>query len=100
MISREDAVKLVRHTSKYGHVMVVASLMSSLAERLGENVDKWWLVGLLHDLAFDETKSGRTRHGVVAAERLSQQLSTDCLYAIKRTTIEPGSLQWDCSMLH
>ncbi len=96
MISREEAVKLVKHTSKFEHVMVVASIMAGLAGRLGESVDKWWLVGLLHDLDFDETKSDRSRHGIVAAERLSERLPADCLYAIKahdhRTGFPPVGL--------
>ncbi len=96
MISREEAIKLVGHTSKFEHVRVVASIMANVAGKLGENVDKWWLVGLLHDLDFDETKSDRTRHGTVAAERLSQQLPADCLYAIKahdhRTGFPPVGL--------
>lgn len=83
MISHEEALELVKSTSKFEHVMVVASIMAGVAERLGESVDKWWLVGLLHDLDFDETKSDRARHGIMAAERLSQHLPADCLYAIK-----------------
>ncbi len=96
MISREEAVSLVKHTSKFEHVMVVASIMAGVAGRLGENVDRWWLAGLLHDLDFDETKSDRTRHGVVAAERLGEKLPADCLYAIKahdyRTGFSPVGL--------
>ncbi len=96
MISREEAIKLVKGTSKFEHVMVVASIMARVAEKLGENIDKWWLVGLLHDLDFDETKKDRTRHGIVAAERLSQRLPADCLYAIKahdhRTGFPPVGL--------
>jgi len=30
----------------------------------------WSLVGLLRDLDYDETKSARNKHGVVAAKRL------------------------------
>ncbi len=90
MISREEAVSLVKHTSKFEHVMVVASIMAGVAGRLGENVDRWWLVGLLHDLDFDETKSDRTRHGVVAAERLSERLPADCLYAIRAHDYRTG----------
>lgn len=90
MISRDEAVELVKHTSKFEHVLVVASIMAAVAGRLGEKVDEWWLVGLLHDLDFDETKSDRTRHGVVAAERLSQRLPAECLYAIKAHDYRTG----------
>src|SRR2546425_1978718 len=87
---------LVKPTSKFEHVMVVAAIMAAVAGRLGENVDKWWLVGLLHDLDFDETKRDRTSHGVLAAERLSQQLPADCLHAIRahdhRTGFSPVGL--------
>jgi len=95
MISRKSALELVRNTSKYAHACVVSAIMSKLATRLNENSQEWELVGLLHDLDFDEVKNGVGKHGVVAVERLKDGLPDDCLYAIKahdyRTGCKPKS---------
>jgi len=95
MISREEAIKLVLNTSKYSHVLIASAIMSKLAARLGENSKEWELVGLLHDLDFDEVGGDMSKHGVVAAERLVGKLPEKCLYAIKahdyRTGFKPNS---------
>ena len=95
MISREDALKLVLNTSKYAHVLIASAIMSKLAARLGENSKEWELVGLLHDLDFDEVGRDMSKHGVVAAGRLVGKLPEKCLYAIKahdyRTGFKPNS---------
>jgi predicted hydrolase (HD superfamily) len=88
MISKEDALKLVLNTSKYAHVLIASAIMCKLAARLGENSREWELVGLLHDLDFDEVGGDMSKHGLVAAERLVGKLSEKCLYA---TIIELGS---------
>jgi len=95
MISKEDALKLVFNTSKYAHVLIASAIMCKLAARLGENSREWELVGLLHDLDFDEVGGDMSKHGLVAAERLVGKLSEKCLYAIKahdyRTGFKPNS---------
>jgi len=95
MISRDDALKLVLNTSKYAHALIASAIMSKLAARLGENSREWELVGLLHDLDFDEVGGDMSKHGVVAAERLVGKLPEKCLYAIKahdyRTGFKPNS---------
>jgi predicted hydrolase (HD superfamily) len=95
MISKEEAFNLVKNTSKFAHALVVSTMMRRLAERLGEDGRDWELVGLLHDLDYDETRGDMNRHGVVASERLKGRLPENCLYAIKahdyRTGFEPKS---------
>jgi len=69
--------------------------MKKLSEKLSENSLEWELVGLLHDLDFDEVRSDMSKHGVVAAEKLKGKLPEHCLYAIKahdyRTGFKPQS---------
>jgi hypothetical protein len=69
--------------------------MSDLAEKLDENKQEWGLVGLLHDMDYDETESAMSKHGLVAAEKLKGRLSEYCLHAIKshdyRAGVEPQS---------
>ena len=95
MISKKEALMLVRNCSKYSHLLLASKLMRRLAEKLGEDSLEWELVGLLHDLDFDEARSDMSKHGVIAAQRLKDELPEHCLYAIKahdyRTGFEPKS---------
>ena len=52
------------------HMLAVESVMKALAERLGEDVDKWGFVGLVHDLDYDETAKDPERHGKLGAQYL------------------------------
>ena len=79
MISRNKALELVRNTSKYAHVLIVSAIMSKLAARLKRPRQEWELVGLLHDLDFDEVGSDMSKHGVIAAEGLKDKLPEKCL---------------------
>jgi putative nucleotidyltransferase with HDIG domain len=83
MMSRKKALKLVKNCSKYSHLLLASKLMKRLAEKLGEDSLEWELVGLLHDLDFDEVRNDMSRHGVLAAERLKDKLPEHCIYAIK-----------------
>jgi len=95
MISRKEAIKLVKNCSKYSHLLFASKLMKRLAEKLGEDSMEWELVVLLHDLDFDEVRNCMSKHGVVAAKRLKDELPGHCLYAIKahdyRTGFKPKS---------
>jgi hypothetical protein len=95
MISRREALELVKNCCKYSHLLLASKLMKILAEKLGEYNLEWELVGLLHDLDFDEVRSDMSKHGVTAAERLKDELPEHCLYAIKahdyRTGFKPKS---------
>jgi predicted hydrolase (HD superfamily) len=95
MISRDEALRLIRNTSKYGHALIASVIMRGLARFLREDEREWELVGLLHDLDFDEARDDMSRHGVVASERLKGRLPEHCLYAIKahdyRTGFKPKS---------
>src|SRR5210317_1470757 len=53
-ITREDALELVKEHVKspnmLNHCLASEAVMRALAEKVGENPDKWGLAGLLHDL--------------------------------------------------
>ncbi len=53
-ISREDAVRLVKQHVKsqnmFNHCLAAEAVMRALAEKVGEDPEKWGLAGLLHDL--------------------------------------------------
>jgi putative nucleotidyltransferase with HDIG domain len=90
MISQDEALRLVKNTSKYSHALMVSFMMKELARALNENEGEWMLVGLLHDLDYDKVKNDMTMHGSVAAETLEGKLSEECLYAIKAHDYRSG----------
>jgi putative nucleotidyltransferase with HDIG domain len=53
-ITRERALELVKQHIKsanlFNHCLAAEAVMRALAERVGEDPDKWGLAGLLHDL--------------------------------------------------
>ena len=82
MISESEALELVKKTSKCSHALMVSSMMQAVAQTLHENDQQWKLVGLLHDLDYDEIAGDFSRHGIVAAKKLERRLPTECLHAI------------------
>jgi len=53
-ISREQALQLVRekleNDNLFYHCLAAEAVLRAMAEKLGEDVEKWGLAGLLHDL--------------------------------------------------
>lgn len=95
VISKNEAIKLVKNTAKFSHALIASAMMKKIAERLGESSLEWELVGLLHDLDIDETRNNMNKHGIIASEALKGKLPEHCLYAIKahdhRTGFKPES---------
>jgi len=60
-MDRDEAKRLMESKLKNKnlrkHVLAVAAVMRRLAERFGEDGDKWELTGLLHDLDLEETRT-------------------------------------------
>jgi putative nucleotidyltransferase with HDIG domain len=54
------------------HMLAVEAVMRALAERLEQDVDSWGLVGLVHDLDYDETVKDPERHGRLGAACLRE----------------------------
>jgi putative nucleotidyltransferase with HDIG domain len=53
------------------HMLATEAVMRALAGRLGHDPDVWGLAGLAHDLDAEQTAGDATRHGALAAERLT-----------------------------
>lgn len=92
-ISREEALNLIRESSKFSHALRVANMMKKLAIHFNENQEEWEIVGLLHDLDYDHTIGSRQLHGIIAGEMLQGRISSLAIEAIKshdyRTRIKP-----------
>lgn len=76
-ISRDEVLSLLgKHVTSENlmkHMFATEAVMRKLAERLGEVPERWGLVGLSHDIDFDETKNEPTKHTLVGAEILRAQ---------------------------
>ncbi len=73
--SRPEALALVKqHISNQNlikHSYAVEAIMRGLAERLGEDVELWGLVGLLHDVDYDLTAKDPSQHTLVGSRMLA-----------------------------
>jgi putative nucleotidyltransferase with HDIG domain len=71
------------------HSLASEAIMRALAPRFGEDPDKWGLVGLLHDIDYNETREHMDRHTLVTEEILKEKgVHTDIIDAIKHHNAE------------
>jgi putative nucleotidyltransferase with HDIG domain len=67
------------------HCVAAEVIMEALARRFGlpdEDVERWALAGLLHDLDYAETGEDPARHGLVTAELLAGRVDDEIVHAI------------------
>ena len=57
--------------------------MRKLAKQLGEDADLWEVVGICHDFDEEVTRADRSKHGLLTAEWLADDLPVAALDAIK-----------------
>lgn len=72
---RVQAEELVREhittPALLSHSHAVEAVMRALAERLGQDAQRWGLAGLLHDIDYETTAQTPERHGAAGADMLS-----------------------------
>ncbi len=87
-MTREQAIRILHEKLKnknlFKHSLAAEACLKELAAKFGENVEKWGLTGLLHDIDYEETKTQPSKHGLVGAQYLeSVGLEQDMIHAIK-----------------
>jgi putative nucleotidyltransferase with HDIG domain len=97
-MDRSEALTLVRKNVKnknlVKHMLAVEAVMGALAGHLGEDEKKWRLVGLIHDLDYDQTADDPKRHGLVAARMLSEMdFPPDIIQAVRNHNEALGYLR-------
>lgn len=75
-MNREEALKLVKekiqNENLVKHCLATEACMLALAEKFGEDKEKWALTGLLHDIDYEETKDNPDKHSLMGAEMLEK----------------------------
>ena len=91
-MDRGEALRLVEENVSNRkivlHMIAVSAIMRALARYLGEDEEKWELVGLLHDIDYERTKANPARHGLEAENILKGRVSEEVLRAIKAHNFE------------
>ncbi|MFP4633988.1 MAG: HDIG domain-containing metalloprotein [Candidatus Aenigmatarchaeota archaeon] len=93
----EDLVKEEVDTENLRkHMYAVSAVMEELASRLDRDEELWSLVGLLHDVDYEETKDDPKEHALRSAKMLEGEIPQEALRAIKahnhkHTDVDPES---------
>ncbi|SHF14816.1 HDIG domain-containing metalloprotein [Caloramator proteoclasticus] len=87
-MNREMALKeitsRVSNKNLINHMVAVEAIMGGLAEKLGEDKERWMLCGLLHDIDYEETMDAPEKHSILGAKILEELgLDEDIVYAVK-----------------
>jgi len=85
-ITRDEAIEFLNSMpqleSDMNHYLESEAIMRAVAEKLGEDVEYWGMVGLLHDVDWALTKDNWAEHGVKAVEILKEKGFDDEFIAI------------------
>ncbi len=86
-MDRETALELLRTHIKneklIAHCLASESVLRALAERLGEDPERWGLAGLLHDIDIELTNADPRVHAMEGAKMLEQHgLDPDIVEAV------------------
>lgn len=87
-MNREEALKHVKENIKnknlLKHMYATEAVMRGLAEKFGEDKDKWGIAGLVHDIDYDITADNPERHSLVGGAMLEELgYDKDIVYAVK-----------------
>ncbi len=100
-MNRDESLRLVRlHVSKENnvkHMIAVGAAMKRVALRLGEDHEKWEIVGILHDIDF-EICSGPADRTIKAKEMLLETVDREVVEAIQAHNYENTKVPVDTTL--
>lgn len=104
-MTRDEAMALlqqhVKNANMVKHCLAAEAVMAALAERLGENKEKWALAGLLHDLDVEITKADPKLHGKESAKMLRERgIDPEVVDAIQMHNEEAAGLKRSTKFHH
>ena len=87
-MEREQALEelkgRVKNQNIIKHSLAVEAIMKELAFHFKEDIDKWGLAGLLHDIDYDKTADDPSKHSLVGADILEGlDIESSIVYAVK-----------------
>jgi putative nucleotidyltransferase with HDIG domain len=87
-VDRTTALELVKKHVKnknlIKHMLATEAVMGALAEKFGQDAEKWKLAGLLHDIDYDQTAADPDKHSVIGAQMLEDMgVDPDIVYAVR-----------------
>jgi len=92
-ITREEALALVhqhiKNKNMINHSLASEAVLRAMAERLGEDVEKWGLTGLLHDLDSESHPDLATHTTETVAILKKQGVDSEIIEAIRLHNLEP-----------
>ncbi len=98
MLTKEEALEMMRENVETqnlrNHMKAVAQIMKKLAEEMGKDEGKWEILGIVHDMDYEETKDNPKMHASRSAEMMEGKVPEDVIRAIKshnhkHTGVEP-----------
>ncbi len=72
------------------HCMESEAIMRALARHFGENEEAWGILGLLHDIDWEQTKTDTSKHSLVAVEILKKAGMKEDAIRIIQSHVYPG----------
>jgi len=93
MIARQEAWELlcehVHADNLRKHCLATEAILRALARRLGEDEELWGIVGLIHDLDFEQTADTPAEHTKITCDMLADKgLPPEALQAIREHNAE------------
>lgn len=87
-MNREEGLEFLcehlKNENLVNHSLAVEAIMRGLAVHLQQDVEKYGLTGLLHDIDYDVTYDDPHRHSLLGAEMLEKKgLDAEIVYAVK-----------------
>ncbi|MBS7251309.1 MAG: HDIG domain-containing protein [Candidatus Freyarchaeota archaeon] len=97
MLTRNEALKMLNEHLKddklVKHVLAVEAIMRNLAKHLGEDEELWGIVGLIHDLDYQETMNSPGIHATKTVEYLQGLVPPEVINAVKAHNYEYTHVQ-------